>query len=329
MDLPHPHGGSLAEARARFPDAPEPRLDLSTGINPTAYPAPQARADRLPEPTDLQALETAAARAYALPHGAQAVAGPGTGLLMTLMALFSKAATVAIVGPTYAGHARAWSAAGARIHDVPSLEAARSTGAAAIVVTRPNNPDGRITEAALLEPDPTRLLIVDEAFADLEPCATDLPPRATRPGLILLRSFGKTYGLPGVRLAFALGADPILPRVRAALGPWPVSAHALSAGLAALPDAAWRTAQRQVLTASTTRLDTILSSHGHRIEGGTNLFRLTSHPNATTLWHHLGRAGILVRRFPEAPHRLRFGIPPTDDAHARLAETLEKSPHHQ
>ena len=248
---------------------------------------------------------------------------------MTLIALLSKAQTVAIVGPTYAGHARAWSAAGATIHDVPTLEAARATGAPAIVVTRPNNPDGRITEAALLHPDPARLLIVDEAFADLEPCADDVTPQATEPGLILLRSFGKTYGLPGVRLAFALGADPLLPRLRAALGPWPISAHALAAGLAALPDETWRTAQRDVLGKSAARLDTLLTSHGLRIEGGTTLFRLASHPNATALWYHLGQAGILVRRFPQAPDRLRFGIPPTADAQARLAATLEKSPHHQ
>ena len=326
---PHPHGGSLAQARDRFPGAPEPFLDLSTGINPTAYPAPDARLDRLPEPADLAALEAAAAAAYTLPPHTHCIAGPGTGLLMTLVALLSAAPDVAIVGPTYAGTARAWSAAAVRIHHVSDLDAAEATGAHAVVVTRPNNPDGQVADAARLRAVRCRLLVVDEAFADLEPCRHDLAPNTADPGLILLRSFGKTYGLPGVRLAFALGADPLLPRLRAALGPWPVSSHALAAGLAALPDTAWRAGQRDSLARSAGRLDALLARSGLRVEGGTTLFRLALHPRAAGLWSDLGGAGILVRRFPDHPERLRFGIPPTGAAFSRLAAALEKAAHHQ
>ncbi len=318
-------GGNLAHARACFPGAPEPCLDLSTGINPTAYPCPPVRLDRLPEPADLTALEAQAARAYGLPPDAIAVAGPGTGLLMSLIALL-RGGDVAIVGPTYAGHARAWSAAGALIHDVPCLAAARETGAPTIVVTRPNNPDGHVAAVA---PVPGRLVIVDEAFADLESCQADLPRLASRPGLILLRSFGKTYGLPGVRLGFALGADPLLARLRSALGAWPVSAPALAAGLAALPDLDWRAAQRTALTAAAGRLDRLLADHGLTIIGGTVLFRLASHPEAAALWRRLGRAGIMVRRFTHAPDRLRFGVPPGDAAFERLAAALENPGRHQ
>ena len=325
------HGGNLAEARRLFPDAPEPRLDLSTGVNPTAYPTPPSRPDRLPEPADLLVLEHAAATAYRLAPEAQAIAGPGTGPILAILALLART-DAAIVGPTYAGHARAWSAAGARIHDVPDLQAALATDAPTIILTRPNNPDGRIEP---ILPTQGRLLIVDEAFADLEPIDS-LPPRASRPGLIILRSFGKTYGLPGLRLSFALGADPLLARLRTALGPWPVSAAAIEAGLAALPDTAWRDTQRTLLATAATRLDHILTTAGLHILGGTTLFRLASHPHAQRLWSHLGRAGILARRFDAFPDRLRFGIPP-EPGFARLtralppplAQALEKPAIHQ
>ncbi len=323
---PEPHGGSLAEARARFPSAPEPLLDLSTGVNPTSYPCPAARLDRLPEPTDLARLEAAAARAYGLPAGAAAVAGPGTGLLMALIATLSGCREVAIVGPTYAGHARAWSAAGARIRDVCSIDAASGRGA--VVLTRPNNPDGRIVPAALLQPAPGRLLVVDEAFADLEPCAGDLPGQTGEPGLVLLRSFGKTYGLPGVRLAFACGADPLLARLRAALGPWPISAPALAAGRAARPAPPGRAPPRPARAPASARLDALLLASGLSIEGGTRLFRLASHPDAHRIWQRLGEAGIMTRRFAHAPAHLRFGIPPGIGL-ARLTATLEMDGLHQ
>ncbi len=318
------HGGSLAAARAGFPDAPEPRLDLSTGINPTPYQVVGARLDRLPEPADLLALEQVAARAYRAPAGTSVVAGPGSGILMTLIALL-RGGAVAIVGPTYAGHARVWSAAGARLHAVATMEAAWESGAATVVLTRPNNPDGRVLAVGGV-PD-GRMLVIDEAFADLEPCAHETAARANEPGVILLRSFGKTYGLPGVRLAFALGADPLLARVRAALGPWPVSAPAIAAGLAALPDEAWRAGQRDRLGKAAGRLDAILEAAGLRIVGGTRLFRLASHPDAASVWARLGRAGILVRRFAEAPDRLRFGMPGEQADFARLAAALEKHGH--
>ena len=54
------HGGRLAAARAAFPHAPQPWLDLSTGVNPRPYPAPRASRTeraRLPDPEALRASE--------------------------------------------------------------------------------------------------------------------------------------------------------------------------------------------------------------------------------------------------------------------------------
>ena len=73
------HGGALDAARRRFPDAPRPWLDLSTGINAVPYPLGAISAEawtRLPDASALAALESAASAAYGAP-AAQIVAGPG------------------------------------------------------------------------------------------------------------------------------------------------------------------------------------------------------------------------------------------------------------
>ncbi len=322
------HGGSLDAARARHPGAPEPLVDLSTGINPVPYPIAPLGADalrRLPEPGALASLERRAARAYGAGDPACVVAGPGTGVLAALIALLSDAASAAIVMPTYAGHRAAWRAAGRAVVPVPDLDAAARSGASAIVTCRPNNPDGRIDDA-----DALRVLarergraggfvLVDEAFADLEPCGGDLVDH--QEGLVRLRSFGKTYGLAGVRLGFAIADRRLADRLRAALGAWPVSITAIAAGREALPDLGWRERTAGRLAEAAIRLDALLEGHGVVVRGGTRLFRDAAHPQAGGLADALGRAGIVVRSFEGDATRLRFGLPP-DAAVARLEAAL-------
>ncbi|RZL58665.1 MAG: aminotransferase, partial [Sphingomonas sp.] len=88
---PHPwatfcaHGGRVAEARAAFGGADW--IDLSTGIAPWSWPVETlVGLDRLPEPTEIVALEAAAARAFGVAEPAQVVAVPGTDLAMRLLA---------------------------------------------------------------------------------------------------------------------------------------------------------------------------------------------------------------------------------------------------
>src|SRR6516165_6817679 len=75
------HGGDLGAARRRFPGAPEPFIDLSTGINPYPYPVPRLAAElfaRLPASADVHALARAAVHAYGAPSETYVVAVPGT-----------------------------------------------------------------------------------------------------------------------------------------------------------------------------------------------------------------------------------------------------------
>lgn len=323
------HGGRLGAAQREFPRAPEPFIDLSTGINPVAYPLPALRPEafsRLPEPEAQAGLEQAAATAYGVPSADMIVAAPGTQILISLLPRLFPARSVAVLAPTYSEHANCWRAAGADVRHVSSL--AEAGAADAIVLCNPNNPDGRRHDPAgllqLAERQAARrgLVVVDEAFADFEDAALSVAPLLPRRSLLVLRSFGKTYGLAGLRLGFLLGAPDHVAGMRTALGPWAVSGPALAVGQMALRDAAWRDQARLRLTSDVARLDEMLRAAGLNVVGGTLLFRLAEHAEAPALYRKLGQAGILVRRFPERPSWLRFGLPGHAMAWTRLAEAL-------
>ncbi len=327
------HGGRLAEARRLFPGAPEPFIDLSTGINPVPFPfapPPLAAYTRLPEPEDEAALRAAAAQAYGVADPAMVVAAPGTQLLINLVPRLRPLDHVAILGPTYAEHAAAWAAAGSSVAETRRLaDLGVGTGA---VVCNPNNPDGRFVPPADLLALADRLagrgglLVVDEAFADFaaprgNPGAS-LAPTLPRPGLLVLRSFGKAYGLAGIRLGFALCAPALAAELRSALGPWAASGPAIAIARQAFASPEWLDAATARLEGDARRLDGMLERAGLRILGGTRLFRLAEAEGAASLFETLGRAGLLVRRFHDADRRLRFGIPGPPEHWDRLAQAL-------
>jgi cobalamin biosynthetic protein CobC len=255
------------------------------------------------------------------------VAAPGTQSQQAPVFALAAPGRAAILGPTYAEHARVAALVGHRIEDVRDFAALARADLAIIV--NPNNPDGRITSRlallGLAEEKRRRggLVVVDEAFAEVGPPGLSLAPAVGRGDIVVLRSFGKFYGLAGLRLGFALAAPPVAARLRATLGPWPVSGPALAAGEAALVDVDWANAARSALARDAARLDRLLTAAGLEIVGGTSLFRLVRTPAACALADHLGRAGIVVRRFAEAPEALRFGLPADDAAWQRLATALD------
>ncbi len=326
-DLDHPlvHGGGLAAARRLFTDAPEPFIDLSTGINPYSYPLPQLPPDlftKLPDPQGLATIATIAAQSYGAPSPAHVVPAPGTQILLPMVAGLIDPVRAAVVAPTYGEHARAAASAGHRVAEVADLAAARE--AVLVIVTNPNNPDGRLFDKNELIAFAKRLasrgglLVVDEAFMDVGPPGASLAGEVGTNPIVVLRSFGKFFGLAGVRLGFALAAPPLAARLSAKLGPWAVSGPALAIGGTALADRVWIEKARNRLIAAADRLKAILLSAGLEIIGGTALFQLARMPAASDLFHHLGTAGILVRSFAEHPSWLRFGLPGNEAAWTRL-----------
>ena len=323
------HGGDLVAARALFPGAPEPFLDLSTGINPNPYPMPPLPPDvlaRLPDSATLAKLASVAATTYGAPSADCVVPAPGTQLLLPLVAGLVEPGRAGIVAPTYAEHSRAATLAGHRVTEFRDIGAIRD--ARLVIITNPNNPAGRDfakAELIALAKSLKRrggLLVIDEAFMEVGRPETSLATELAFGNVVVLRSFGKFFGLAGLRLGFALAAPSLAARLSARLGPWAISGPALTAGTQALADQAWINNTKSKLAAASTRLDRILFEAGLEIVGGTTLFRLARSVRAGDLFEHLGRCGIFVRRFADHSEWLRFGLPAADQDWRRLQSAM-------
>src|ERR1700730_334219 len=138
------HGGNLAAARRLFPDAPEPFIDLSTGINPHSYPVPQLPSDvfaQLPEPAALCRLAAAAATAYGAKSWKHVVPAPGTQILLPPVAALVRPGRAAVLGPTYGEFSRVATLVGHQVTEVGDI--CELVDADLAVMVNPNNPDGR------------------------------------------------------------------------------------------------------------------------------------------------------------------------------------------
>jgi len=323
------HGGDLAAATATFGNPAGGWLDLSTGINPTPYPVPELSDHvwtRQPSPHGLSELCDFARAAYGVPQNAALIATAGAQTAISMLPrIVEPRRKVAVVSPTYAEHARAWSAAGHEVREVPNLPDA--SGIDVVVVCNPDTPTGRVfdhNELLAMADDlgvGGGMLVVDESYIDPRQ-RQSLAGDAPHPALAVLRSFGKFYGLPGLRLGFVFGARRLMGRLETALGPWPVSGPAIAVGCAALADEAWSKSMRHRLVENARRLDDVLTAQSLNVIGGTPLFRLVSAPNAWRLRDGLARQGIWTRSYSYAPQWLRLGLPATDADYARLDKAL-------
>lgn len=327
-DGPEPwleHGGDIDSIAQRYGLPRDHWLDLSTGINPHAYPVPALAPDywrRLPDSGLMAWLEESAAEYYGVAEPESIVATPGTQAAIQWLPRLLPRTRVCVIEPTYGEHRVCWRGAGHEVLATGDLDAVPEN-ARIIIAGNPNNPDGRQQDPErLLRLTRDRLVIVDEAFADTAP-EISLSSQAGRPGLIVLRSMGKFFGLAGMRLGFALGPASLVEPLRRALGPWAVSGPAAAVGAIALADSAWIRDTRVRLAAAAGRLDGTLMRARLTIRGGTSLFRLTERPAAGDLFEHLAAAGILVRRFASHPTWLRFGLPGDDAGFDRLLKALE------
>ena len=315
----HWHGGRLADAQLHYGRGDAPWIDLSTGINPVAWPGVSDVAidwRSLPDPAALAELEAAAAAHFgADPAHVCAVPGSEIGLRMVGRILNLPAC---YLSPGYRTHGAVFadSAPVADLEDIPAD--------GVLLLANPNNPDGRVfTPARLRECEArARWLIVDEAFADCMPHISIAGEVGDGRRLIVLRSFGKYFGLAGVRLGFVLGPAQIVAACRAMLGDWPVSAAAIAIGQAAYRDRDWIDATTEALRARAGELDVLLARHGLAARGGCPLFRLVEQADAWQLFERLARRAILTRPFSYRPDWLRFGLPPDDHAMERLDKAL-------
>ena len=329
-EAPIVHGGGIAAAAALYGGAPSDWLDLSTGINPCPPPLPPiepAAWQRLPDAHLFEAARRAAHSFYGAGH-CLPLPVPGTQSVIQLLPALSKSPHAAILSPTYGEYGRVLRTSGIGVDAVASLDDI-TPAHGLVVVVNPNNPDGRHhTPEALLQLHARMrawggMLVVDEAFGDTRPEGSVAAHAGDLAGLLVFRSFGKFFGLAGLRLGFVLGEAVVLAEIADRLGPWAVSGPALAIAEALLSsDTA---AIRNNILQRKQALDGVLAESGLRIAGGTDLFTLVHVGDAAVLHERLCRHHILVRRFDYDPHWLRFGLTPDAAADRRLAAALSAS----
>lgn len=327
---PVQHGGALLAAIAHHGGSVADWLDLSTGISPFSFPLPPLGEEvwrRLPDPASSLALAATAQAFYG--GGSVPVITPGSqAAIQHLPALARKASSgagnVGILSPTYGEYAAAFGRAGFEVRAGNSLE--RLADCDAVVLANPNNPDGRRIGreelAAFIHARGTRLSVVDEAFADMEAGASVAELTGGDSGLLVLRSFGKFFGMAGLRLGFAFARSDLSDMLSASLGPWAVSGPALAIAAHAFKNPGLIKQQRARITHAHDLTRTALVEAGCRICGETALFFLIETTHGAALAEHLAGRLILVRAFDHSPHVVRIGLAGNEEDAERLRRAL-------
>lgn len=319
------HGGRLRQAASQYGIPLSDWIDLSTGINPNGWPVPAIPAEcwqRLPEDDD-ELLP--AARSYYQNDCLLAVAGSQAAI--QTLPLLRPDSRVGVLHPAYAEHASGWRKAGHQlvVVDADSIDA-QLDDLDVLIIINPNNPTGKLWDRQQLLGWHERLaarsgwLVIDEAFMDgsTEHSLSSMP---VRPGLIVLRSIGKFFGLAGIRCGFVIAEPQLLERLAERLGPWPISYPGRYVAAKALADKQWQQATAEAFAGQGSRLAQLLIESGWPPAGGTYLFQWVRSEKAKDLHDMLARQGILTRLFDD-PASLRFGLPKDEAAWQRLAQAL-------
>ncbi len=317
------HGGNLRDAARHY--GRDDWIDLSTGINPQGYPAPALPQDawhRLPEPDP--ELAAAACAWYGAP---ELLPVAGTQAAIQALPRLRPPSRVTVSAPSYAEHAHAWGKHGHTLRLASYAALASSIDDSdVVVVVNPNNPTGETVAPGLLLDWAERLaarggwLVVDEAFCDTAP-GLSVAAHSHRPGLIVLRSVGKFFGLAGLRLGFVGAQASTLQALADLLGPWAVSGPAQGVARAALSDRAWQQATQARLARDGQRMRALLGEYGVQASG-TPLFHWWAHREPEAFHDHLARHGIWCRLFRDAARGIRLGLPPDEAGWRRLETAL-------
>ncbi|MCK9797522.1 threonine-phosphate decarboxylase CobD [Pseudomonas sp. MAFF 302030] len=320
------HGGRLRQAAQQYGIAEEAWLDLSSGLAPWPFAVPDIplRAwARLPETDD--GLEQAACAYYGV---SQVLPVAGSQAAIQLLPRLRRPGKVGVLSPCYAEHAEAWRRSGYIVREVLEQEVDFFLDSLdVLVVVNPNNPTGLSLSPQRLLDWHARLaqrggwLVVDEAFMDNTPHLS-LAAHTQQVGLIVLRSFGKFFGLAGVRLGFVLAERKLLRLLAEQVGPWAVSGPTRVLGQACLRDTEGQRRQRLRTEEASLRLAQMLAQNGLKPHGGCALFQWLIHADAERLHEFLAQRGILLRLFVHNSS-LRFGLPADEADWARLEQALQ------
>jgi cobalamin biosynthesis protein CobC len=339
------HGGGIQQAALNFGLPPEKWLDLSTGINPVGWSVPQIPADkwlRLPEDED--GLLHSASEYYGSEN---LLPVAGSQAAIQVLSRLTEQFRVAVLSPTYSEHAHSWGFMGKKhknpfystppkhqVEQVTLRELERKIELYdAVIVVNPNNPTGTVISKEKIFEWRRRMavagkafgrekwLIVDEAFMDSTP-EHSLIGETGKPGLIVLRSLGKFFGLAGARVGFVFGWPQLLDSMRQLLGPWQITGPSRYIAKASLEDVAWQDKTNKQLVTKQKQLQDLLSKYDLTPTGGTTLFQWVKVSRSKELFNSFAKQGILVRRFND-PGGIRFGLPGDPSQWQRLEDVLK------
>jgi len=282
----HPtHGGNVYAVARELGCRPEDILDFSASINPLGPPDGLervlqenfARLQHYPDIHNRQLIE-ALARFHDLPEDQVAVGNGSTELIAWLPSTLG-IRSAAVVLPTFAEYAKAFASQGVplrKLHTraengfqplVSELEGALcGQPPDAVLITHPGSPAGtllsRDVRKWLLEKSKNDgfYLIVDEVFVDF--CEGESLKRAAadHPRLVLIRSMTKFYGIPGLRVGYALAAPETTARLRSRVPPWSVNTLAQAAACYCLQQDAYRRRTLELVNRERTRLRAALNA---------------------------------------------------------------------
>ena len=330
------HGGDIARLECEFGCSLQNCLDLSTGLSPWSYPVPPVPDyvwQRLPY--DMTGLMASASAYYSCPpEYITPVAGVQDAICRVpyylsnaklsgtrLSGIASSETIVALPVLGYQEYRRAWSKAGYPLVFYQNLSELQQlvlrNSSMHVVIINPNNPSASLLLAEDLLALQQQLLgkgylIVDEAFMDVSENQS-LSSFAHLDNLIVLRSFGKFFGLAGVRLGFTLGGGDLIEQLRADVNPWGVSYPAIWLGAQALKDNAWCQQQRQRITIQANQLLPLIRDKISPDTTSAGLFLTVIGKQALlgAIYQRAVKEGILLRYDTLDHHRawLRIGLP--------------------
>lgn len=331
------HGGDISAAVESYGGSAGEWLDLSTGINPVPYPAAHLISKQslisLPTKQAEAELRKAARRAYGIPKSLGVAIAPGTqAIISALPRLLQPNTPISIVSPTYSSHEESWSASGNPVDTISArdLETRQSLN---YLLVNPNNPDGSVQtpqhllRLAAAQKEQGGYLIVDEAFMDVMP-QNSVVPLLSDENILVLRSFGKFFGLAGVRLGFLIGPKQITDKLQQVFGSWAVSGPALDIGTAALQDLNWQEEMRRFLSKEMHTFAHELRAQNLTILGETDLYILIEHPNAHQLHELLAQQKIWTRVFDYSTTWMRLGLPSHKNKRNRFMNALKIAQEH-
>jgi cobalamin biosynthetic protein CobC len=327
------HGGDLYSASLRFGIPEAQWLDLSTGINPNAYPHGQITEKAFTRLPYLTADFKEAVENYYGPHAFLALSGSQE-IIQSLPRLLAE---LPIILPSigYQEHREAWKRSGGIINNYDTLckpaavqqinSLLQQNPSQHLLLINPNNPSGLVLQTETILDWSKRLtgkamLVVDEAFIDSAPDNSLLCSRKLPDNLLVLRSFGKFFGLAGIRAGFLFGNSQTLSALKRPNNPWPINGIAQEILCRALNDAAWQKSSRTRIEKNAEYLQELISPLKLKLLSNQGLFQsyVGEADHLSTLFDTFCQSGILLRLIPvnSSQSILRFGLIDHEDESA-------------